>query len=163
MHWLLTLLTCVQYAAFSFNLSLAYTTSLILQANARPHYTSMSIINAQISLVPRPPLSFLLVLPVNQGNDGKKATTHSTCVCTPNNPYHTKTNLDISCKIIQWYSNYWYQMWFVFLVSIPTYSTPCSLILDLCLLLPQYKKLQRKSRQGLRSRLSMKHYLFSSG
>ena len=56
--------TCIWYAAFSLNVSLSYTISLILQAHARPRYTVTSIINAQISLVHRLPLSFLLVLPV---------------------------------------------------------------------------------------------------
>jgi len=44
--------------------------------NSRPRYTIISIINAQISLVPRLPLSFLLVLPVIESY-------HSACVYTP--------------------------------------------------------------------------------
>ena len=64
LHCILVLLTCVLFAAFSLNVSLSYTTRLMLKAHARPCYTIMSIINAQISLVPRLPLSFLLVLPV---------------------------------------------------------------------------------------------------
>ena len=58
------LLTYIRYAAFSLNVSLSYTTSLMLLAHARPHYTIISLINAQISLVLCLPFSFLLVLPV---------------------------------------------------------------------------------------------------
>ena len=64
-HWLLVLLTCIWCAAFSLNVSPSYTISLVLQDHhARPFYTVTSIINAQISLVPRLPISFLLALPV---------------------------------------------------------------------------------------------------
>ena len=49
---------------FSLSVSLSYTIRLILQDHhVRPCYTVTSIINAQISLVPRLPISFLLALP----------------------------------------------------------------------------------------------------
>ena len=53
-------------------MSLLYTTSLILEANARACYTTMSNINAQISLVLRLPL---MQLSVGIGGDQKKAAT----------------------------------------------------------------------------------------
>ena len=56
-----------------------YTTSLILQDHqVRPCYTVMLIINAQISSVPRLPLSFLLVLT----SDRKTAATQF-CIYIP--------------------------------------------------------------------------------
>ena len=79
LHSLLVLLTCVWCAAFSLNVSPSYTTTLMLQAHARPCYTIISIINAQISLVPRLPLLVLRVmerrLPLNTPHSFTSKTT----------------------------------------------------------------------------------------
>ena len=66
--YLYPLLTCIWCAAFSLNVSLSYTTSLILQDYARPLYTVMSIINAPCSQAPNQ-------LSVGTASDQKKAGT----------------------------------------------------------------------------------------